>query len=64
MPAKIKLVITFLVLIISVFIFYKHYILNQQTRSIIIALIGVIMIFGLWILPEATGKIKERNEKK
>ena len=64
MPAKIKIIITFLVVIISVFIFYKHYIINQHTRSIIIALIGTIMLFGLWILPEATGKIKERNEKK
>ena len=64
MPTKIKLIITFLVVIISVFIFYKHYIVNQQIRSIIIALIGIIMMFGLWVLPEATGKIKERNEKK
>ena len=64
MPTKIKLIITFLVVIISIFIFYMHYIINQHTRSIIIALIGTIMLFGLWILPEATGKIKERNEKK
>tara|TARA_B100000029_G_C17013664_1_gene755880 strand:+ start:233 stop:427 length:195 start_codon:yes stop_codon:yes gene_type:complete len=64
MPTKIKLVITFLVVIISIFIFYSHYIINQHTRSIVIALIGIMMLFGLWILPEATGKIKERNEKK
>tara|TARA_B100001540_G_C15238805_1_gene387365 strand:- start:70 stop:264 length:195 start_codon:yes stop_codon:yes gene_type:complete len=64
MPTKIKLIITFLVAIISIFIFYSHYIINQYIRSIIIALIGIIMLFGLWILPEATGKIKDRNEKK
>ena len=64
MPTKIKFVITFLVVLITILIFYKHYLLNQLTKSIIILLIGSIMIFGLWILPEATGKIKENNEKK
>ena len=64
MPTKIKFVITFLVVLITILIFYKHYSLNQLTKSIIILLIGSIMIFGLWILPEATGKIKENNEKK
>ena len=64
MPTKIKFVITFLVVLITILIFYKHYSLNQLTKSIIILLIGSIMTFGLWILPEATGKIKENNEKK
>ena len=64
MPTKIKFVITFLVVLITILIFYKHYLLNELIKSIIILLIGSIMIFGLWILPEATGKIKENNEKK
>ncbi|MBF96355.1 MAG: hypothetical protein CFH34_01582 [Alphaproteobacteria bacterium MarineAlpha9_Bin4] len=64
MPTKIKLILTFLVVSISAFIFYKHYILNQQVRSIMIALISIIMVFGMWIFPEATGKTKEKNEKK
>ena len=64
MPNKIKFFITFLVVCITILIFFKHYLLNELTKSIIILLIGIIMTFGLWILPEATGKIKENNEKK
>ena len=64
MPAKIKFVITFLVVLITILIFYKHYLLKELSKSVIILLIGIIMIFGLWILPEATGKIKESDEKK
>ena len=64
MPAKIKLIITFLVFIITTSIFYKHFLLNEIMQCIIIITIGVIMIFGLWILPEAIGKTKENNEKK
>ena len=64
MPTKIKFVITFLVVLITILIFYKHYLLNELIKSIIILLIGSIMTFGLWILPEATGKIEENNEKK
>ena len=64
MPTKIKFFITFLVVLITILIFYKHYLLNELTKSIIVLIIGVIMTFGLWILPEATGKIKESNEKK
>ena len=64
MPTKIKFVITFLVVLITILIFYKHYLLNELTKSITILLIGIIMNFGLWILPEATGKLKENNEKK
>ena len=64
MPTKIKFVITFLVVLITILIFYKHYLLNELTKSITILLIGSIMTFGLWILPEATGKIMENNEKK
>ena len=64
MPNKIKFFITFLVVCITILIFFKHFLLNELTKSIIILLIGIIMTFGLWILPEATGKIKENNEKK
>ena len=64
MPTKIKFFITFLVVCITILIFFKHFLLNELTKSIIILLIGIIMTFGLWILPEATGKIKENNEKK
>ena len=64
MPTKIKFVITFLVVLITILIFYKHYLLNELIKSIIILLIGSIMTFGLWVLPEATGKIEESNEKK
>ena len=62
MYTKIKFVITFLVVLITILIFYKHYLLNELTKSIIILLIGSIMTFGLWILP-TTGKLKENNEK-
>ena len=64
MPTKIKFFITFLVVCITILIFFKHFLLNELTKSIIILLIGSIMTFGLWILPEATGKLKENNEKK
>ena len=64
MPTKIKLAITFLIVFITVFIFYKHYLSNDFIKYIVILIIGFLMIFGLWILPEATGKTKETNEKK
>ncbi len=64
MPNKIKFIITFLVALIIILIFYKHFLLNDLFKSIIILLIGIIMIIGLWVLPEATGKMKENNDKK
>ena len=64
MPTKIKLIITFLVVLITSIIFYKHFVDYEFIRSSIILVVSLIMVFGLWILPEATGKIKEKNEKK
>jgi len=64
MPIKVKVIISILVFIITIFMFYNHLVFNEFLKSIIIILIGIIMIFGLWILPEATGKIKDKNEKK
>ena len=64
MHAKIKLIITLLVFLITCFIFYQHYLQYDYSKSIIIITIGVIMIFGLWILPEATAKKDETNEEK
>ena len=64
MPTKIKLFLSFLVVIISIFLFRKHYISEEFLRSSLIILIGCIMNLGLWILPEAKGKVEEANEKK
>ena len=64
MPAKIKLLITFLVVCITAFMFNKHFLLYEYILSIMTLIIGSIMVFGLWIIPEATGKTKENNEKK
>ena len=64
MHAKIKFIITLLVFLITCFIFYQHYLQYDYSKSIIIITIGVIMIFGLWILPEATAKKDETNEEK
>ena len=64
MPAKIKLLITFLVVCITAFMFNKHFLLYEYILSIMTLIIGSIMVFGLWIIPEATGKKKENNEKK
>ena len=63
MPTKIKLIITFLVVLITSIIFYKHFANYEFIRSSIILVVSLIMVFGLWILPEATGKTKETNEK-
>ena len=64
MPTKIKLIITFLVVLITSIIFYKHFVDYEFIRSSIVLVVSLIMVFGLWILPEATGKTKETNEKK
>ncbi len=64
MPTKIKLILTFLVVLITSIIFYIHFIDNEYIRSSIIFVISIIMVIGLWVLPEATGKTKEINEKK
>ena len=64
MHAKIKLIITLLVFLITCLIFYQHYLQDDYSKSIIIIIIGVIMIFGLWILPDATAKKDVTNEKK
>ena len=64
MPTKIKLIITFLVVLITSIIFYKHFVDYEFIPSSIILVVSLIMVFGLWILPEATGKTKETNEKK
>ena len=64
MPTKIKFILTILVLLITSLIFFKHFENNELVRSSVILVISIIMVFGLWILPEATGKTKEKNEKK
>ncbi len=64
MPTKIKFILTILVLLITSLIFFKHFENNELVRSSVILVTSIIMVFGLWILPEATGKTKEKNEKK
>ena len=64
MPSKIKFILTILVLLITSLIFFKHFEYNEFVRSSIILVISIVMVLGLWILPEATGKTKETNEKK
>ena len=64
MPTKIKFILTILVLLITSLIFFKHHEYNEFVRSSIILVISIVMVLGLWILPEATGKTKETNEKK
>ena len=64
MPTKIKFILTILVLLITSLIFFKHFEYNEFLRSSIILVISIVMVLGLWILPEATGKTKETNEKK
>ena len=63
MPTKIKLLLTFLVVLISSYIFFEHFILRHFLKGTTILVIAILMIFGLWILPEAKGKLKEQNEK-
>ena len=64
MPTKIKFILTILVLLITSLIFFKHFEYNEFVKSSIILVISIVMVLGLWILPEATGKTKETNEKK
>ena len=64
MPTKIKFILTILVLLITSLIFFKHLEYNEFVRSSIILVVSIVMVLGLWILPEATGKTKETNEKK
>ena len=64
MPTKIKFFLTILVLLITSFIFFKHIEHNEFIRSSIILVVSIIMVLGLWIIPEAKGKTKEINEKK
>ncbi len=63
MPTKIKLLLTFLVVLISSYIFFEHFIARHFLKATIILVISILMIFGLWILPEAKGKLREQNEK-
>ena len=60
---KIKLILTFLVLLITSIIFYKHFINNEFIRSAYNLVILIIMVFGLWILPEATEKLRKKMKK-
>ena len=64
MPTKIKFFISFLVLTISIFFCQKHYVADEFLKGILILIICFIMTLGLWILPEAKGKLNEINEKK
>ena len=63
MPTKIKLLLTFLVVLICSYIFFEHFIARHFLKATTILVISILMIFGLWILPEAKGKLKEQNEK-
>ena len=54
MPTKIKLILTFFSYVNYEHYFLQHFIDNEYIRSSIIFVISIIMVFGLWVLPEAT----------
>lgn len=59
MPTKNKILLTLLVILISVFTVVFEYINSNIINTWIIIIIMILMIVGLWIFPEAKGKIEK-----
>ncbi len=61
MPTKYKIILTILVLIASIFVACFEYVSANILYVWIIIVITFLMIIGLWVFPEAKGKITQEK---
>ena len=57
MPTKNKIILTFLVILTAVLITFFEYVESNILHVWLIIMVVFLMIIGLWVLPEAKGKI-------
>ena len=61
MPTKYKIIFTLLVLISSILVAYIEYVSANILYVWIIIVVTFLMIIGLWVFPEAKGKITQEK---
>ena len=61
MPTKYKIILTLLVLISSILVAYIEYVSANILYVWIIIVVTFLMIIGLWVFPEAKGKITQEK---
>lgn len=61
MPLPFKLLLSGIVVVVSALVSWLEVTGGQPLLASIVAAIGAIMIFGLWIFPEAGGGKPPRN---
>ena len=61
MPTKYKIILTILVLIASILVACFEYISANTLYVWIIIVVAFFMIIGLWVFPEAKGKITQEK---
>jgi hypothetical protein len=52
MPARIKLGLSLLVVLVTIVAFYFQHILGHDRIQYIVAFLGCFMIFAMWLFPE------------
>ena len=61
MPTKYKIILTILVLITSVLVACFEYVSANILYVWIVIIVTFLMIIGLWVFPEAKGKITQEK---
>ena len=57
MPTKNKIILTFLVILTAVLITFFEYVESNISHMWLIIMVAFLMIIGLWVFPEAKGKM-------
>jgi hypothetical protein len=52
MPVKIKLGLSFLVVLVTAIAFYAQHLLGHDRIQYVVAFLGFFMIFAMWLFPE------------
>ncbi len=52
MPVKIKLVLSFVVALVAAITFYMQHALGHDRIQYLVAFLGFVMVFAMWLFPE------------
>jgi uncharacterized membrane protein len=52
MPVKIKLALSFVVVLVAIIAFYMQHALGHHRIQYLVAFLGFFMVFAMWLFPE------------
>ena len=65
MPFRLKLILSITVLLMCISLFIYDYVNDGGIEKWVALLLGPIMVFGIWVFPEAkAGQIRKEAAKK